>query len=117
MVYNAGITHELKPGLGWRRTSSAANSTTITYTTSLSIPLSAYTPYDIPDPRGNGETMTVYNVSTAALSAPINELDSTSDNNNTTYNGFDFTINARLPERRDLTGGTSTGRTVQSRAT
>ena len=86
----------------------------VTYTSSLvDAVLSAYTPFQIPDPRNNGESMTVYNVSTAALGAPTNELDTTSANNKTTFNGFDVRLNARFGNGAILTGGTSTGRTVQ----
>ncbi len=113
IVYNAGIIHELKPGLGLAANFFRREFHAISYTSSLSIPFSAYTPFAIPDPRNNGESMTVYNVSTAALSAPTNELDVTSANNKTTYNGFDITMNARFRNGAILTGGTSTGRTVQ----
>src|SRR5262249_20428334 len=54
---------------------------------------------------------TVYNVSTAALAAPINEVDTTSANNKTTYNGFDVTANARFGNGGVIFGGTSTRRT------
>jgi hypothetical protein len=112
LVYNVGVTHELKPGLGVAANFFRREFHDITYTNSLSIPLSAYVAYDIPDPRGNGEKLTIYNVSSAALTAPTNELDQTSDNNRSTYNGFDFTVNARLRNGMIVTGGTSTGRSI-----
>src|SRR4029079_16718453 len=74
---------------------------------------SAYTPYQFPDPRNNGEFITVYNVSTAALAAPTNEVDATCANNKSTYNGFDVTANARFGNGAIVSGGTSTGRTIQ----
>jgi hypothetical protein len=113
MVYNAGVTQELRPGVGVAVNYFRREFHAITYTNSLSVPFSAYTPFQIPDPRNNGDSMTVYNVSTAALGAPTNELDTTSANNKTTYNGFDVGINARFGNGAMLTGGTSTGRTVQ----
>ncbi|HEX7793196.1 MAG TPA: carboxypeptidase regulatory-like domain-containing protein [Vicinamibacterales bacterium] len=113
MVYNAGVTQELRPGFGVAMNYFRREFHAITYTNSLSIPFSAYTPFQIPDPRNNGDLMTVYNVSTAALGAPTNELDTTSANNKTTYNGFDVGIKARFGNGAVLTGGTSTGRTVQ----
>ena len=45
-----------------------------------------YTPVTIPDPRGNGQTVTVYNV-TPQFAGQVNELDRTSTNNRRTYNG------------------------------
>jgi hypothetical protein len=113
MVYNAGIIQELRPGLGLAVNYFRREFHAITYTNSLSIPLSAYTPYQMPDPRNNGEQLTIYNVSTAALGAPTNEVDTTSANNRTTFNGFDVTANARFHNGAIVSGGTSTGRTVQ----
>jgi len=40
-------------------------------------------------------------------------LDTTSTNNKTTYNGFDVTANARFGNGAIVSGGTSTGRTIQ----
>jgi hypothetical protein len=112
MVYNAGVVQELRPGLGLAVNYFRREFHSITYTNSLSIPMSAYTPYQIPDPRNNGETIAVYNVNPAALSAPINELDTTSANNSSAYNGFDVNANSRFSNGAIVTGGTSTGRTV-----
>jgi carboxypeptidase family protein len=113
MVYNAGLVQELRPGLGVSVNYFRREFHSITYTNSLSVPFSAYTPFQIPDPRNNGDFMTVYNVNTAALAAPTNEVDTTSASNKTTFNGFDVGLNARFGNGAILTGGTSTGRTVQ----
>jgi hypothetical protein len=112
MVYNAGIIQELRPGLGVAVNYFRREFHAISYTSSLSIPLSAYTPFQIPDPRANGETIPVYNVNPAALSAPTNELDVTSANNRSAYNGFDVNMNSRFSNGAIVTGGTSTGRTI-----
>ena len=113
MVYNAGVVQELRPGLGVSVNYFRREFHQISYTNSLSVPFSAYTPFQIPDPRNNGDFMTVYNVSTAALAAPTNEVDTTSASNKTTFNGFDVGLNARFGNGAILTGGTSTGRSVQ----
>ena len=112
MVYNAGIIQELRPGLGVAVNYFRREFHAISYTSSLSIPLSAYTPFQIPDPRNNGETIPVYNVNPAALSAPTNEVDVTSANNTSAYNGFDVNMNSRFSNGAIVTGGTSTGRTI-----
>jgi len=111
MVSNLGITRELRPGLGlavnyYRRTFHQ-----VIYTTDLTKPMSVYTPYDIPDPRGNGQRLTVYNIDRAALAA-IDEVDTNSATNTTIYNGFDVGLNVRLGNGAILNGGTSTGRTI-----
>jgi hypothetical protein len=111
LVYNLGVSRELRPGLGlsfnyYRRTFHDA-----TFTTDLAKPMSVYTPYQIPDPRGNGQTITIYNILPAAL-ATVNEIDTTSGDNTTVYGGFDIGVNARFGNGATVAGGTSTGRTV-----
>jgi hypothetical protein len=110
LVYNVGVSRELKAGLGLSVSYYRREFHDITFRTDLAKPLNVYTPYQIPDPRGNGQTMTVYNILTSALST-INELDTTSANNSTTFNGVDVTVNARLRNGATLSGGTATGRT------
>src|SRR5262249_45550550 len=65
----------------------------------------------IPDPRGNGETLPVFNVSRSAF-GQVNELDSNSEVNTRVYKGVDLGFNLRLPRGAALFGGTSTGRTL-----
>jgi hypothetical protein len=110
IVYNAGVSRELRPGLGISANFYRREFHDITYTTDLAKPMSVYTPFQIPDPRGNGQTMTVYNINPAALSV-INELDTTSASNKTTFNGVDFGFNARLRNGAMFSGGTATGQT------
>jgi hypothetical protein len=65
------------------------------------------------DPRGNGETIPIYNLQPQYL-GQINELDTTSSNNWRHYNGVDFTASARGREGLSVAGGVSIGRTIQS---
>ena len=111
-VYNIGVTREIRSGVGVAANYFRREFHALTYTSSLSVPFSAYTPFSIPDPRNNGQTMTVYNVNPAALAAPINELDTTSATDKRTFNGIDMIVNARFRNGAFLTGGTSTGRQV-----
>ena len=83
----------------------------ITYTTNLAVPLTAYTLVNISDPRGNGQTLPVYNLNPANLGL-VNELDTTSPNNRITYNGVDFTTNGHGRNGATLGGGISIGRTI-----
>jgi len=110
IVYNAGVTHELRPGVGLAFNYYRREFHDVTYTTNLANPMSAYTPFEIRDPRGTG-TLTVYNADPTKI-ALVNELDTTSANNKTTFNGFDLGINVRLGRGVTLAGGTATGRTV-----
>src|SRR5262249_16507612 len=110
MVYNAGVTHELRPGFGVAFNYYRREFHDVTFTTNLANPVRAYTPFQAAAPRGSG-TVTVYNADATKL-ALINELDTTSTNNKTTYNGFDLGVNVRLPGSVTLAGGSSTGRTI-----
>jgi hypothetical protein len=113
MMYNVGVTRELRPGLGVSANYFHRKYYDIPYTTDLTKPISGpsrvYTPYQIPDPRGNGQSITIYNIDPAALKT-INELDSTSSNNAAAFHSFDFGINMRLANGAFLQGGTATGR-------
>ena len=108
LVYNGGISRELRPGLGISANYYHRRFYDITFTTDLEKPLSVYTPYQINDPRGNGEKMTVYNINPAAL-RNLNELDTTSANNTSTFHSIDVGINARFRNGSMLTGGTASG--------
>ena len=55
-----------------------------------------YTALSVPDPRGNGERITVYNLAAPKFGA-VQLLDTNSQSNSRTYNGFEFGTNAQLP--------------------
>jgi hypothetical protein len=108
LVYNAGISRELRPGLGISGNYYHRRFYDITFTTDLDKPFSAYTPYQINDPRGNGQKMTVYNLDPAYV-RNLNELDTTSTDNRSTFHSFDVGFNARFRNGSMLTGGTASG--------
>ena len=110
MVYNAGVTRELRPGLGVAFNYFRREFHNVTYTTNLGNPVSAYTAFQVADPRGTG-TITVYNADPTKLTL-VNELDTTSSANKTTFNGFDLGVNMRLAKGITLAGGSSSGRTI-----
>jgi len=110
LVYNAGITHELRPGMGFSVNYYRREFHNIIYTTNVANPVANYRAFDVRDPRGTG-TITVYNANPSTFRL-INELDTTSANNRITYNGFDVLFNARFGNGGILNGGTSTGRTI-----
>jgi hypothetical protein len=109
MVYNVGFTRELRPGLGISANYYRRQFYDITFTTDLAKPLSAYVPYNIPDPRGNGQTVTLYNLVDPVAIRSLNELDTTSSNNTSVFDSVDFGMNLRLGGAT-LSGGTATGR-------
>jgi hypothetical protein len=112
-MYNLGLQQELSPGLSVSANFYRRESHRIIWTQNLAIPPSGfateYTPVAIPDPRGNGQTITVYNLNRQFLGL-VNELDTNSANNSRIFNGVDLTFNARIKGGGSLVGGVSTGR-------
>jgi hypothetical protein len=102
LVYNGGISRELRPGLGISANYYHRRFYDFTFTTDLDKPHSVYTPYQIRDPRGNGQMMTVYNIDPAYV-RNLNELDTS------TFHSFDIGFNARFSNGSMLTGGTASG--------
>ena len=113
ILYNVGVQHELRAGVAVALNYFRRNYYRIIWTENLSVPVSlwgsAYQQVLIPDPRGNGQTITVYNLQTPFVGL-VNEIDRNSENNSKTYNGFDLTFNSRLKNGATLIGGTSTGK-------
>ena len=110
LLYNIGASRELATGFAVSVNYYRREFHDVTYTTNLANPPSNYTPYNIADPRNNGQTLTVYNANSATFNL-VNELDTTSLNNKTTFNAFDIGFTLR-EHKLQLNGGTSTGHTV-----
>lgn len=110
VVYNAGLTQEIRPGMGFSVNYYRREFRDITFTTNLGNPVSNFTPYNITNPL-DGTTLTVYNASPATFNL-VNELDTTSANNSSVYNGFDLLFNLRLSNGAVINGGSNTGRTI-----
>jgi hypothetical protein len=111
MLYNVGVQHELVTGVSVSANYYRRDYRNMVYTINLAVPLSAYTLLTIPDPRGNGQTLPVYNLQRPLLGL-VNELDTTSPNNSRGYNGFDLTVNGRGRRGATLGGGVNVGHTV-----
>lgn len=113
LVFNIGVTQEL-----WPRTAITANwyrreYHDITATRNTVVPLTAFTPINVPDPRPNRPPITIYNLTGAPLGDLNQHLeDYTSPNNTQTYNGYDVTVASRLPNGGSVSGGISIGHTI-----
>jgi hypothetical protein len=69
---------------------------------------SDYTAVQIPDPRGNGETLTVYNL--APVKRGLTDIvDITSDTNRSYWNGVEFTTMGRFGAGGTMYGGLTVG--------
>jgi uncharacterized protein (DUF2141 family) len=113
VLYNVGLQHQIGSGLSVSANYYRRDYYRIIWTENLAVPVAGwsheYTPVIIADPRGNGQTITIYNIN-PAFAGRVNELDTNSKNNSRTYNGVDLTFNARLRNGATLLGGTSTGK-------
>jgi hypothetical protein len=84
----------------------------ITWTDNLAISHSDYTLLMVPDPRGNGQMLPVYNLDRAKLGL-VEELDTNSTERTRVYRGVDASFNLRMRNGATIFGGTSTGHTTQ----
>jgi hypothetical protein len=113
MLYNVGVQHQIGASLSVSANYYRRDYYRIIWTENLAVPVSGwaseYTPVQIPDPRANGQTITIYNIN-PAFAGLVNELDTNSANNSRVYNGIDLTFNARLKNGATFVGGTSTGK-------
>jgi hypothetical protein len=80
-------------------------------------PNADYTPFSITIPRnpslpdGGGQTITMYNLNPNKLGV-VNNVLTWSDKNRRAYNGFEVSVNARLPHGGFVFGGLTTERTA-----
>ncbi len=82
------------------------------YSDNLAISPSDWTPIAITNPL-DGSSLTVYSLAKDKVGA-IDIVDSNSDTNSRTYNGFELSFNARLPRGANLFGGLTTDHTVSN---
>jgi hypothetical protein len=113
LLYNLGVTHQLLSRLSVSANYYRREYKDMVYTVNLAVPLTAYDLVNIPDPRGNGQTLPIYNLQRPFLGL-VNELETTSPNNWRHYNGIDFTMNARGNNGMSLAGGLSLGRSISN---
>jgi hypothetical protein len=113
MLYSIGAQRQLTTGVSSGFTYYHRRFRRLIVAENTLVPISGfdneYTKVVIPDPRGNGETLTVYNLKPEFLGL-VRQVDRNSTLNYRTYDGFDVTLEARLPRRISIVGGTSTGK-------
>jgi hypothetical protein len=112
-VSDLGIQQELLPGLAVAVSYNRRSFHNVTWRDNLAVAASDYTLETIPDPRGNGQTLPLYNLARARQGL-VDELDTTSSDNGRIYNGVDVSFNWRVRGGATVFGGTSTGRTLVS---
>jgi hypothetical protein len=112
IVGDIGVQHELITGLAVSVSYNRRSYSNTIWTDNLAIDPSDYTLMTVPDPRGNGQTLPIYNLNRAKFGL-VNELD-TNAINTRVYNGLDVGFNWRMRAGATLYGGTSTGRVMSN---
>ncbi len=107
LVYNLTVQRELASGISATFSYNRRTFHNQVYTINLAAPVTDYTLASVPDPRGNGELLPVFNINRAVFGL-VDELD-TNSGNETTFNGFDVSVTGRFAGGQ-ITAGTSTGR-------
>jgi hypothetical protein len=109
LLYNAGIQQELRPGLSASLTYYYRKFYRDFWLDNAATSFADYTKIVIPDPRGNGQTIDVWNISSAKVAVQDNvRLNSTE--NGRTYHGIDLSFTTRLKNGTQLQGGVNTGK-------
>jgi hypothetical protein len=112
MVWDFGVQHELRPGIGVSVTYAQRNFRDDLWTDNLAIAPSDYILLSVADPRGSGQTLPVYNLPLDKF-VLVDELDTNTNENTRVYRGVDVGLNVRFPGGGAITAGTSTGRTTE----
>ena len=101
--YSVGIQQEVAPGVSvtaaWYRTHEGNT----WGTQDRGVTLDDYTPFQIPNPLGNGESITVYNLNPGVATG--DRITVSSGINERSYNGFEVSGQARLPSGGIILGG------------
>jgi len=77
----------------------------------VAVGLNDYSSFQAPNPLGNGETITVFNLNKDKQGI-VNTVDMNSTINKETYNGFEISANGRLPHGITVFGGWTAEQTV-----
>jgi hypothetical protein len=110
-LYNIGAQRQLWSGTSMSVAYNRRTFRRLFITDNLATVEGDYTLINVPDPRGNGQMIPVYNLNRVKLGL-IDELDTNSDSNQQTYNGFDVSFSSRFAGGTTITAGSSTGRLV-----
>jgi hypothetical protein len=106
---SVGVQRELWSGASLSVTYNRRDFRRLFITDNLPLSLADYTLVTVADPRGNGQTLPVYNLNVAKRGL-LDELDTNSDSNKRTYTGVDASVSSRFGRGGTMMVGTSTGR-------
>jgi Carboxypeptidase regulatory-like domain len=106
---SASIQHQLLPRVSVSAGYYHRTFYDLTHTVNTLVDVAAdYTPVQLPDPRGSGQTITIYNLSPAKF-GKTNPTDTTSSGNRLYWDGIDLSANGRIGSAGRLYGGLTMG--------
>jgi hypothetical protein len=112
LLYNIAVDQELVTGVAMSVAYNRRESHNQLYSENLANPLATdWQLLSVPDPRGNGQALPVYQVLPSRVVA-ANLFDITSPNNTRVYNGIDVLFRGRLHNGLTFVAGSSTGRLI-----
>ena len=108
LMHNVTFDHQITQGLGVSVAYNRRDGRNIEFTDNLNLNPDDYEMLTVPDPRGNGQTLPVYQIQRNRVGS-VNELDTTSSVNSRSWQGVDVIARLRLPNDAFVIAGTSTG--------
>ena len=108
---NVSVQREVIPGTSVTFSYFRRDYKNLIWTDNLAVNPSDYTPYTVPSPLNNGESVVIYNLNPAKLGV-VDELDQNSSNNYRKYTGYDVNFTSRIGTKLNVFGGFSLGRQI-----
>lgn len=109
-LYNVTVEHQILARMSLTAGYHHREYKNLTWTNNTLVTADDYTLVNVADPRGNGQTIPVYNLSRTKVGQVLN-VDSNSDENKTLYNGYEVSLSARFGQGGYLITGMSSGLT------
>jgi carboxypeptidase family protein len=113
-LYSVGAQHQLSRRMSVSAGYYRREYSHLRWTDNLLTTHDDYAVITVPDPRGNGLTIPIYNLSPTKRGQVLS-VDRTSGANRAVYNGFDVSVTTRFAEGGSLTTGVSSGLTRERR--
>jgi hypothetical protein len=110
ILYNIGIQHQLFPRMSVSAAYYHRRYANLRWTDNIDTTHANYSIVNIADPRGNGQTIPIYNLD-PAFNGRVTNVESNSSQNRMVYNGFDVSIHSRFGAGGTLIAGVSSGLT------
>jgi hypothetical protein len=111
LLYSVGLDHELADRVGVSVSYNRRTFHRMLWIDNLATTFDDYSLSTIPDPRNNGGTLPIYNLSPAKFGL-VNSVETNTDKNRRVYNGVDMALNARLGADTRITISGSVGRII-----